>query len=66
MPRSDVLVENFGPGAHRSPSGFGYAALAKINPRLNLRHTSGLRHYGLKRIQEFDAGRPGQWAGAMT
>ena len=29
--QSDVLVENFGPGA-LDRLGFGYAALAKINP----------------------------------
>src|SRR6516162_3205868 len=43
--QSDVLVENFGPGA-LDRLGFGYAALAKINPRLIYATTKGFGTYG--------------------
>jgi formyl-CoA transferase len=43
--QSDVLVENFGPGA-LDRLGFGYAALAKINPRLIYATIKGFGTYG--------------------
>src|SRR4030081_406358 len=43
--QSDVLVENFGPGA-LDRLGFGYAALAKINPRLIHATIKGFGTYG--------------------
>src|SRR6266849_2448506 len=43
--QSDVLVENFGPGA-LGRLGFGYAALAKINPRLIYATIKGFGTYG--------------------
>src|SRR5262249_60601315 len=45
MAQSDVLVENFGPGA-LDRLGFGYAALAKINPRLIYATIKGFGPYG--------------------
>ncbi len=42
---SDVLVENFGPGA-LDRLGLGYAALAKINPRLIYATIKGFGTYG--------------------
>src|SRR5262244_3778411 len=43
--QSDVLVENFGPGA-LDRLGLGYAALAKINPRLIYATIKGFGTYG--------------------
>ena len=43
--QSDVLVENFGPGA-LDRLGFGYAALSKINPRLIYATIKGFGTYG--------------------
>ena len=43
--KSDVLVENFGPGALER-LGFGYAALAKINPRIIYATIKGFGTYG--------------------
>src|ERR687898_2158805 len=43
--QSDVLVENFGPGA-LDRLGFGYEALAKINPRLIYATIKGFGTYG--------------------
>ena len=43
--QSDVLVENFGPGA-LDRLGFDYAALAKINPRLIYATIKGFGTYG--------------------
>jgi formyl-CoA transferase len=43
--KSDVLVENFGPGA-LDRLGFGYQALAKINPRLIYATIKGFGTYG--------------------
>jgi formyl-CoA transferase len=43
--QSHVLVENFGPGA-LDRLGFGYAALAKINPRLIYATIKGFGTYG--------------------
>src|SRR6266404_2271463 len=43
--QSDVLVENFGPGALER-LGFSYAALAKINPRLIYATIKGFGTYG--------------------
>src|SRR6266849_38469 len=43
--QSDVLVENFGPGA-LDRLGFGYAALAKVNPRLIYATIKGFGTYG--------------------
>src|ERR1041384_723290 len=43
--QSDVLVENFGPGA-LDRLGFGYADLAKINPRLIYATIKGFGTYG--------------------
>ncbi len=43
--KSDVLVENFGPGALER-LGFGYEALAKINPRLIYATIKGFGTYG--------------------
>jgi len=43
--KSDVLVENFGPGALER-LGLGYAALAKINPRLIYATIKGFGTYG--------------------
>src|SRR5215475_4244127 len=43
--QSDVLVENFGPGA-LDRLGFGYDALAKINPRLIYATIKGFGTYG--------------------
>src|SRR6516162_10078072 len=43
--QSDVLVENFGPGA-LDRLGFGYAALAKINQRLIYATIKGFGTYG--------------------
>src|ERR1700742_2002526 len=42
---SDVLVENFGPGA-LDRLGFGYDALAKVNPRLIYATIKGFGTYG--------------------
>src|SRR4029453_5766301 len=43
--QSDVLVENFGPGA-LDRLGFGYEALSKINPRLIYATIKGFGTYG--------------------
>jgi formyl-CoA transferase len=43
--KSDVLLENFGPGA-LDRLGFGYEALAKINPRLIYATIKGFGTYG--------------------
>src|ERR1700752_4653413 len=43
--QSDVLVENFGPGA-LDRLGLGYAALAKVNPRLIYATIKGFGTYG--------------------
>src|SRR5438046_9333862 len=43
--RSDVLLENFGPGA-LDRLGLGYDALSKINPRLIYATIKGLGPYG--------------------
>src|SRR6476469_11106825 len=43
--QSDVLVENFGPGA-LDRLGLGYAALAKVNPRLVYATIKGFGTYG--------------------
>jgi formyl-CoA transferase len=43
--KSDVLVENFGPGA-LDRLGLGYAALAKVNPRLIYATIKGFGTYG--------------------
>ena len=43
--KSDVLLENFGPGA-LDRLGFGYDALAKINPRLIYATIKGFGTYG--------------------
>jgi formyl-CoA transferase len=43
--RSDVLLENFGPGA-LDRLGFGYAALAELNPRLIYATIKGFGTYG--------------------
>src|SRR5215472_8228137 len=43
--KSDVLLENFGPGA-LDRLGFGYAALAQINPRLIYATIKGFGTYG--------------------
>src|SRR5207244_13621445 len=43
--KSDVLVENFGPGA-LDRLGLGYEALAKVNPRLVYATIEGLGTYG--------------------
>src|SRR5262245_12041448 len=43
--KSDVLVENFGPGA-LDRLGLGYKELAKINPRLIYATIKGFRTYG--------------------
>jgi formyl-CoA transferase len=43
--KSDVLLENFGPGA-LDRLGFGYAALAEINPRLIYATIKGFGTYG--------------------
>src|SRR5437667_3064745 len=43
--QTDVLVENFGPGA-LNRLGFGYAALAKTNPRLIYATIKGFGTYG--------------------
>src|SRR5215813_4361345 len=43
--KSDVLVENFGPGA-LDRLGLGYDALAKINPRLIYATIKGFGTYG--------------------
>ena len=43
--QSDVLVENFGPGALER-LGFGYATLAQINPRLIYATIKGFGTYG--------------------
>ncbi len=41
--KSDVLLENFGPGA-LDRLGFGYDALKEINPAADLRDDQGFRH----------------------
>ena len=52
--QSDVLVENFGPGA-LDRLGFGYAALAKINPRLIYATIKGFGTYGpYSRFKSFE------------
>jgi len=64
--QSDVLVENFGPGA-LDRLGFGYAALEQDQPETYFTHDQGLRHLrALQRIQELRAGRPGAMGGAMS
>src|SRR3989442_3274043 len=45
IPKSDVLLENFGPGA-LDRLGLGYEALAKINPRLIYATIKGFGTYG--------------------
>ena len=57
--RSDVLLENFGPGA-LDRLGLGYDVLSQLNPQADLRHHQGLRHLRpLQRLQELRADRPG-------
>src|SRR5207237_3133225 len=46
--QSDVLLENFGPGA-LDRLGFGYEALAEINPRLIYATIKGFGTYGAYR-----------------
>ena len=57
--KSDVLLENFGPGA-LDRLGFGYDALAQDQPAADLRDDQGLWHLrALSRLQELRADRPG-------
>ena len=56
---SDILFENFAPGA-LDRMGLGYDTLSKINPRLIYSSDKGLRHLrALQRLQEFRADRAG-------
>ena len=57
--KSDVLLENFGPGA-LDRLGFGYDALNADQPAADLRDDQGLWHLRpLSRLQELRADRPG-------
>ena len=49
--QSDVLIENFGPGA-LDRLGLGWKDLQKINPRLDLRDHQGLRYLWPSRTPE--------------
>ena len=57
--KSDVLVENFGPGA-LDRLGLGYEVLSQDQPAADLRDHQGLRHLrALQRLQELRADRAG-------
>jgi formyl-CoA transferase len=59
--KSDVLLENFGPGA-LDRLGFGYTALAEINPRLIYATIKGFGTYGPYRDTRATSRSPRRWA----
>jgi formyl-CoA transferase len=59
--KSDVLLENFGPGA-LDRLGLGYDALAKINPRLIYATIKGFGTYGPIAITRATSRSRRQWA----
>ncbi len=57
--QSDVLVENFGPGA-LDRLGLGYQETVEAEPTADLRHHQGLRHLRpVQRLQELRTNRTG-------